>query len=87
MSVVPPTEIGFDTVGMVRRTNPLSTGTAAGGIGLVAASVAVRVEEVIGLDVTDPIAERPSLIVPAWESDHHTLTLITRPTPMDDLMR
>jgi hypothetical protein len=71
---------------MFRSTNPFSAGTAADGIGFTATSVPVRVEEVIVGGVACPIEERSSLVVPAWEIDQHTLTLIARPIPTDHLM-
>lgn len=71
---------------MVRNTNPFSTGTIADSIGLSAASVVGETEAVSELDVAGLIVEPPSLIVPAWESDQHRLTLIASPIPMDHLM-
>jgi hypothetical protein len=44
------------------------------------------VQEVIVLDVASSIAERPSVIVSAWESDQHTLTLIAIVIAMDHPM-
>ncbi|MDI3467344.1 MAG: hypothetical protein OJF50_006165 [Nitrospira sp.] len=46
----------------------------------------MRVEEVILWGVVCPIGDCPSLVVSAWESDQHTLTLIARPIPTDHLM-
>jgi hypothetical protein len=79
---VPPSEMGFDRVGMVRRTNPFSSGMAAGGIGATA-SFGVVTEEVIVWDVAGSMIERPSA---AWESDQHRLTLIAIPILMDHLI-
>jgi hypothetical protein len=70
----------------VRNANPFSTGTAADGIGFIAASIAVKTEEDIVWDVAGPIAARPFPSVPAWESDQHTLALIARLIPNDHLM-
>jgi hypothetical protein len=86
MSVVPPTEIGFDTVGRVRRTNPFSIGTATDDIGLATASAAGEIEEIVVLEVAGPIAGCPSLIVPAWENDQHTPTVMAILIAVDHLM-
>jgi len=59
---------------------------AADGIGSALVSVAGRSGAVIVLEVAGSIADRPSRIAPAWESDQHTLMLIARPTLMDHLM-
>jgi hypothetical protein len=68
---------------MVLKTNTFSADRGTDGIGLAAASVAVGTETIIVLAGAGSIAERPSLIVPAWESDTHRATPIVVPTLRD----